>query len=98
MYTKWNFPNCIGALDGKHIQIHAPGNSGSEFFNYKKTFSLNLMALVDSVYRFVLLDIGQKGSVCDGTVFETSTFGSAFMNGECLKITGIFSVCCMLWK
>ena len=30
---QWNFPNCIGAVDGKHIVVQAPSNSGYSFFN-----------------------------------------------------------------
>nr|CAI5862121.1 unnamed protein product [Callosobruchus analis] len=36
---QWNFPNCIGALDGKHIMIQVSKQSGSRFLNYKKPFN-----------------------------------------------------------
>ncbi|CAK9296958.1 unnamed protein product [Gordionus sp. m RMFG-2023] len=29
----WNFPNCIGAIDGKHCKTNKPPHTGTQFFN-----------------------------------------------------------------
>ena len=52
--TKWNFPHCIGAIDGKHMVIQAPPNSGSQYHNYHGSFSIIIMAVTDGNYKFIL--------------------------------------------
>ena len=58
--TRWNFPNCLGALDGKHVGVKCPAISGSLYYNYKGFYSVILMALVDSDYKFIWADLGGK--------------------------------------
>ncbi|XP_040275603.1 uncharacterized protein LOC120990767 [Bufo bufo] len=69
------FPNCIGALDGKHIRVKKPPNSGSRFYNYKQFFSVVLLALADTNYRFIIVDIGAYGSLADARIFRASRMG-----------------------
>ncbi|XP_033103960.1 uncharacterized protein LOC117106669, partial [Anneissia japonica] len=77
---KWNFPNCLGALDGKHVNLQPPPNSGSEYFNYKNSFSMVLMALVDSSYKFLYVDFGTNGRVSDGGVFSKCSLDKGLKN------------------
>ncbi len=60
--------------------INAPPHSGSMYFNYKHTFSIILMALADSNYRFTMIDVGAVGSDGDSYVFCNSTLGVQFMS------------------
>ncbi|XP_043475953.1 putative nuclease HARBI1 [Leptopilina heterotoma] len=80
--TKWDFPNCIGALDGKEIAISAPPDTGSLFFNYKKFFSFKLLAICDAHCRFTWIEAGDCGSVSDLISFRNTDFHKAILNDE----------------
>jgi len=81
-------------LNGKRVFIEAPPNSGSLYFNYKKTFSIVLMALVDAKYKFTAVDIGAYGKSSDGGIFSSLKMVKAFeknkfniLNGRALPET-----------
>lgn len=77
-----NFLNCISAVDGKHIRIIKPIDSGSLFYNYKNYCSILLMAVCDSNYSFIFVDIGSFGKCADSTVFRDSIFYQKLMKNE----------------
>jgi hypothetical protein len=72
-YLKWNFANCVGSIDGKHIMLKCPPNSGSMYYNYKHYYSIVLQGLADARYRFIGIDVGTYGKQPDGGIIRHSS-------------------------
>ncbi|KAG0715169.1 hypothetical protein GWK47_012565 [Chionoecetes opilio] len=66
----WQFPNCIGALDGKRFLVIKPDNSGAEYFDYKSHHSVIMLALVDASYKFLYIDVGAQGRASESGVWD----------------------------
>lgn len=71
-YERWNFPNCIGSIDGKHIRIKCPEHSTSLYYNYKHFYSIVLQGVADARYKFVCIDVGGYGHQADSKTFQFS--------------------------
>ena len=90
-HQKWDFPNCCIAIDGKHIRIVLPNQSGSLFYNYKGFFfffSTVLLAVVDANYKLMFIDVGSYGKEGDPEFFERSSLGKMFYYGTLLPPPG----------
>ncbi|KAL3222874.1 hypothetical protein MRX96_028306 [Rhipicephalus microplus] len=72
--NRWQFPNCIGAVNGKHIQIKCPPQW--------EPISIVLMAVVDSQYLFRLVNVGAPGRFSDGGILQDSPIGERLHEGE----------------
>ena len=77
---RWQFPHGCGALDGKHVAVTCPWNTGSVYRNYKGFFSIVLMALVDADYKFLWIDIGSDGSSNDTSIYNGSELKEGLEN------------------
>ena len=78
----WNLPHVVCAIDGKHIRIHCPKQSGILFHNYKGFFSFVLLTICVARYCFPLFDVGQYGSNNNAGVLANSNIGKKIGAGK----------------
>lgn len=67
------FNNCIGAIDGTHIEVTVPNDKVVQHLNRKGKTSQNVLAVCDFDMRFTFVLAGWPGSVHDMRVFNDAT-------------------------
>ena len=79
---RWQYHNCLGAVDGKHVAMKRPRGGGSYYFNYKRYHSIVLMAVADAEYRFLYVDVGAEGGAGDGGTWYRCSLANALEGGR----------------
>ena len=79
--NRWNFPNALGPVDGKHV-MQAPAHSWSSFSNYKKTHNIILMAMCNARQQPTIVDIVDSARQRNGSVYNNSNLGYATENKQ----------------
>ena len=81
-YLKTNFPNCVGAIDGKHIRCTNMWGGDPRYSTRKKKCCIVLTAVADADLRFIAIDVGAIGKQGDSKVFRDSPLGKKLYSGS----------------
>jgi hypothetical protein len=84
-FTRWQFPNTFGSLDGTHIPIISPPDHPEDYFNYKNYHSIVLLALVDAHGKFIYTNIGTPGRANDASIFNDCPLKAKLQEDELIK-------------
>ena len=80
--SRWNFPNGLGAIDGKRVVIQQPANSGSHFYDYKGNNSIVLLAVFGPEYQCLWASVGTNGRSPDSAIWQKSDLKAALSSVE----------------
>ena len=70
--ARWSFPQVAGVIDGTHIPILRPQDSGTDYYNRKGFYSVVMQSVIDFRGIFTDIYIGWPGKVHDARVLVNS--------------------------
>ena len=79
-YLAHGFPQCLGDVDGSHVNIKRPKTNANDYMNRKGHYSFNVPAAADYQYCFFDVVIKWPGSVHDGRIFSNSWLNESLRN------------------
>ena len=80
----FKFPCCWTAIGGCHIPMKCPPGglqACKEYHNFKNFYSIVLMAMIDSHYRFVWCNCGFPGCAHDAVIFRSTDLWTRIQEG-----------------
>ena len=79
---KWQFLNAVGTIDGKLIVIIPPPNSGSNYYSYKYTNLIVLLAIAGPIYEYLFACVGTNRRMKYSGIWNKSSLCRAIKNRE----------------